>query len=179
MHRIDGLIAAPPIDRRLLERNAAMHDGNGWKLRRTAALLALTASVACVGCGGKAKLGNDDVQQTYRAMSAIATFYGRYLEAHGGAPPKNEEAFRKYLEANATSLKDRFQFEDVEKLLSTTRDGKPLAVVYGKVAPQSDGGSPWAVYEQTGVDGIRLAAPVRGGAVELTSEEFQRELPGR
>ena len=59
------------------------------------------------------------------------------------------------------------------------RDGQ-FVVVYGKrLAPSESPGTPWAAYEQTGVDGKRFAVQVRGANEELSPEQFAAQFPSK
>jgi hypothetical protein len=117
--------------------------------------------------------GGDDDFQARRSMSALASFYGDYLSANG-APPKDEAAFRAFLDERQQRI-DRMKLGGVDGLLMSPRDGQPLVVVYGKrLAPPDSPNTPWAAFEQTGVDGRRMAAKVRGSVDELSSEEIAK-----
>jgi hypothetical protein len=131
-------------------------------------------SIALAGCGrGMSPTGGDDDFQARRSMSALASFYGDYLSANG-APPKDEAAFRAFLDERKQRI-DRMQLGGVDGLLKSPRDGQPLVVVYGKrLAPPDSPNTPWVAFEQTGVDGKRLGAKVRGSIDELSSEEITK-----
>ncbi|RIK85351.1 MAG: hypothetical protein DCC67_04155 [Planctomycetota bacterium] len=65
----------------------------------------------------------------------------------------------------------------IDGLLTSPRDGQPLVIVYGKrIAPKDSPNTPWAAYEQTGVDGKRMVAKVRGTVDELTTAEIDAQL---
>jgi hypothetical protein len=154
-----------------------MNDGKRHVRIGAAALL--IGSAAVLGCGEVSPTGGGDEFQTRRMLGMVATFYGDFL-AERGAPPKDEATFRAFLQERSQQL-ERMKL-DVDGLLTSPRDGQPLVVVYGKrVAPADSPNTPWAAYEQTGVDGKRLAAQVRGQIVELTSDEIARQLqaPGK
>jgi len=130
------------------------------------------------GCGGGVSpTGGDADFQTRRSMSAVASFYGDYLSAHG-APPKDEAAFRAFLQERSKQI-ERMNIGGVDGLLKSPRDEQPLVVVYGKrIAPPDSPHMPWAAFEQTGVDGKRMAAQVRGSIEELTTEEIEKLQAG-
>jgi hypothetical protein len=141
---------------------------------RIGAVALLLGLAATLGCGGVSPTGGGDDFQTRRLLGQVATFYGDFL-AERGAPPKDEAAFRAFLQERSQQL-ERMKL-DVDSLLTSPRDGQPFVVVYGKrVAPAASPNTPWAAYEQTGVDGKRLAAQVRGQIVEMTSEEIASQL---
>ena len=68
--------------------------------------------------------------------------------------------------------------KSVDDLLRSGRDGQPLQVIYGKTVAAPDRPEyPWAAYEQTGVDGTRLAVHTRGGVQELDAAQFSQLIP--
>lgn len=128
------------------------------------------------GCGGSVSpTGGDADFQTRRQMSTIASFYGDYISAFG-APPKDEPAFRTFLQERSAGI-ERMNVGGVDGLLKSPRDEQPFVIVYGKrVAPKDSPNTPWAAYEQTGVDGKRMAVQVRGQVVELTADEIGAQI---
>ena len=88
--------------------------------------------------------------------------------------PKTPTLFREYLQSRSEDLK-RYNVETLDQLLVSPRDGQPLIIVTSqRRVPFGAPGMPWAAYEQTGVDGKRIAVQVRGGAHELTAEEIAK-----
>jgi hypothetical protein len=148
----------------------------GKWLRRTFAVAALIG-ISALGCGGGVSpTGGGDDFQTRRSMTALATFYGDYLNYYGSAP-KDEATFRAFLEERTDRI-NKMKLGGVDELLKSPRDGQPLVVVYGKkVAPPDSPNTPWAAYEQTGVDGKRMAVQVRGAVEELTSDQLAKQFP--
>jgi hypothetical protein len=147
-------------------------------LRRRVATLAIVGLYACVlttawvGCSGGAPGGDD--QRVRAAMRMVGVEYSRYQSAHNGQPPPDEAAFRSFLDVQISKTPD-YGVKSADELLTTTRDGQPLKVVYGKKAgPPDQPDTPWAAYEQTGVDGKRLVVNTRGTVVELASDEVNR-----
>jgi hypothetical protein len=157
------------------ERQPAMIQSASSRRTTLLACLALLASAILAGCGGGVSpTGGDADFQTRRRMSMVASFYGDFLSANG-VPPKDEAAFRAFLEERSVILK-RMNL-DVNELLTSPRDGQPLVIVYGKkLAPADSPGTPWATIEQTGVDGKRMAAQVRGAVDELSPEAVEKEF---
>jgi hypothetical protein len=134
------------------------------------------SAAALVGCGGVSRTGGGDDFQARRSISELASFYGDYMSEHAGAPPADEAAFRAFLQQRSAGI-ERMDVGGVDGLLTSPRDGQPFVVIYGKrIAPADSPNTPWAVYEQTGVDGKRLAAQVRGEIVELTDAEISSKL---
>lgn len=107
-------------------------------------------------------------------MYVLSVIYGEYLDSHLGKPPKDIGAFREYLESRADEL-EWYNIENLDQLLISPRDGQPLVIVCGKrLAPADSPGTPWAAYEQTGIDGKRMAVQVRGGVYELSADEIDQ-----
>lgn len=136
----------------------------------------LLAWASLVGCGGSVSpTGGDADFQTRRSMSQLASYYGDYMSAYG-APPKDEAAFRAFLQERSKQI-ERMDIGGVDGLLKSPRDGQPLVVIYGKPRiPAKSRSTPWVAYEQVGVDGKRMASKVRGGVDELTAEQIAREF---
>ncbi|RIK69715.1 MAG: hypothetical protein DCC67_21120, partial [Planctomycetota bacterium] len=66
----------------------------GYRTSRSGLIVAALALAA--GCGGSVSpTGGDADFQARRSMSALASFYGDYVSAHG-APPQDEAAFRAF-----------------------------------------------------------------------------------
>jgi hypothetical protein len=111
-------------------------------------------------------------------MRVVADEYGEFLALHGGQPPADVPAMRTFLESRMPVLTADYNVKSPDDLLVSPRDGQPLVIVCGrKMAPADSPETPLAAYEQTGVDGKRLVSGVRYGPVELTPEEFARQIP--
>jgi len=128
------------------------------------------------GCGGKrVSLGDD--KETRVVMNVLSIFYGEYLESHRGKPPQNSGDFRNYLESRSEDL-TFYHVANPDQLLTSPRDGQPFVIVCGKRhAPKDSPGTPWAAYEQSGIEGKRMAVRVRGGAYELSADEIAQIFP--
>lgn len=137
----------------------------------------LCALLVITGCGGTKQPSISDInQQTVTVLNVFATFYSKYLSLHHGKPPKDYAAFRKFLESRTDSL-EQHNIKDLEQLFNSPRDAQPFTVVYDKRIAVSDSpGTFWAAYEQTGVDGKRMAVRTYGGVDLLDAEQFAREF---
>jgi hypothetical protein len=135
--------------------------------------------IAFWGCSpGNELLSGSSDRQTRIVMNVLSIFYGEYLESHQGQAPKSNDDFRNYLESDPEKL-NRYKIEQLDQLLISPRDGLPLVIVCGKrIAPRDAQGTPWAAYEKTGVDGIKMAVQVRGGVHEISSDEIDRIFRG-
>ena len=147
-----------------------------WKVCWTALSL-LSGFGALAGCGGPpgASISETD-QRTVESLNVLATFYGDYMNQHGGRPPKNEGDFRAFMKSQSNSM-ERRGVEDLEQFLMSPRDYQPYTIVSGKLVKVSDSpGVFWAAHEQTGVDGNRMAVRTYGGVDLLGPDEFGREF---
>jgi hypothetical protein len=130
-----------------------------------------------LGCGGGSTPAPQSTRETAVALKLAGLQYGEYVATNNGAPPKDLESFRKFLESRIADLVN-YNVKSADDLLSSRRDGQPFVLICGKKVFDPDQPDMlWAAYEQTGVDGNRLAANVRGGVVELSAEEFARRIP--
>ena len=108
-------------------------------------------------------------------MKLLGLEYGKFLVEHN-APPKDEAALRAYLESRMSDL-SAYGVKSVDDLMRSGRDGQPLQIIYGKTVSAPDRPDfPWAAYEQTGIDGTRLAVHSRGGVQELDAEQFSQQV---
>jgi hypothetical protein len=131
-----------------------------------------------LGCGGGSTRVPQSARETAVALKLAGLQYGEYVAANNGAPPKDLESFRKFIDSRLADLVN-YNVKSAEDVLSSRRDGQPFELICGKKIFDSD--QPdllWAAYEKTGVDGNRLAANVRGGVVELSAAEFTRRMGG-
>ena len=146
-----------------------VHCGFGYAAILTACLMAIT------GCsqGDPFNSGSND-RKTRIVMNLLSVFYGEYLDSHQGRPPKDNDAFREYLETRTEDL-NRYNLQSIDQLMTSPRDGQPLLIVCGKrLAPVDSPGTPWAAYEQQGIDGVKMAVQVRGGVQDLSADEIDR-----
>ena len=135
--------------------------------------------LSLVGCGRGAEVSGTDYQAN-RQLSLVAEMYGNFMQEHNGAPPKDEAEFKSFLAKYAARRLEPYNVDSVDELLISPRDEQPFVVVYGKKLVSKDSpNTPWAAYEQTGVDGKRLAAQVRGVLEEYTPDEFSAKVPAK
>ncbi len=139
--------------------------------RGVLATLLIVGLLISAGCSTKKPAQGDSDRLTRAVLGVVAEFYGDYLNSHKGKAPKDNQAFYKYLESRADDLK-LYHVDDPSELYNSHRDGRSLVIVVGNViAPPDSPDSPWAAFEQEGVDGKILAVRVRGGVHEMTDEE--------
>ena len=149
------------------------------KLGLTATLV-LGGLLSITGCGRGNPVAKGTNRETRVRLNVLATFYIDYLNSHRGRPPADIEAFREFLQSQAEDLKaykKTHKVDGVEELLTSARDDQPFIIVCGKPIEISHSpGNLWAAYEQTGVDGKRMAVRLQGGVDVLGPEEFTREF---
>jgi hypothetical protein len=70
--------------------------------------------------------------------------------------------------------------EDMDSTFTSPRDNQPYVLVKPEAGRAGPGGRPpmVTVYEQTGVDGKRMAAGAMGAAFEMDEAKFQELVPG-
>lgn len=140
-------------------------------------LLAGVVATTLVGCGGTA--ASNDNPQLRGAMKVLALQYGTYMASHYGAPPKDEASLREYLQSHLGELQS-YNVKSVDELFPKGRDGQPLVVIYGtKLSHAEQPEVTWAAYEQTGDGSTRLASTTRGTLVELSEEDFAKQVPAK
>jgi hypothetical protein len=147
--------------------------------RIPAAAMGLFAFWLLPGCNNSvgASVSETD-RQTAIALKLAGIAYGEYLAANRGAPPKDAAALRKHIESRLPDLQAN-RVTSADDLLISPRDGQPFVVITGqRLAPPDDVEAPWVLYEATGAGGKRMVGSARGVVVELSPEEFVRQLPG-
>ncbi|MEM8945140.1 MAG: hypothetical protein AAGD11_08150 [Planctomycetota bacterium] len=148
--------------------------------RIASAIFLLVCMIAIVGCASDDSIHSGSVdRQTRILMSLLSVFYGEYLDSHRGIPPQDNAVFRAYMQSRSEELQ-RYNLQSLDQLLTSPRDGKPFEIVCGKRrAPSDSPDTPWAAYEQQGVDGVVMAVLVRGGVRDLSDAEIQQIVDGQ
>lgn len=117
-----------------------------------------------------------DTQDT--AIASVARLYGEYLATHNNKPPRNEQAFRDYLTNLSNEQRTAMGLSDLEKGLTSPRDGKPFKFQfgssYGRIEYME---STIVVHEQVGADGTVMAADSYGAVYKLPKDEAKQVLP--
>lgn len=129
------------------------------------------------GCGAVSQQAPEGARETAVALKLVGQLYGEYVSTTGAAP-KDLESFRKFIDAHLPDLVN-YNVKSADDILQSRRDGQPFALICGKKIFDADQPDMlWAAYEQTGVEGNRLASNARGGVVTLAGDEFTRRMPG-
>jgi hypothetical protein len=136
----------------------------------------LATCVWLLGCGGTRTASQVTEEST---LKPVAVFYSRYISQHGGRPPADEAAFRKFLEGLSPDELKSFGVSSIDEMLVSKRDGQPYKILYGPPSgpPLGPGGQPIIAYESKGVSGKRFVASSVGGVIEVDDAEFARLVP--
>jgi hypothetical protein len=138
---------------------------------------AVAGIVLLIGCNQDASDSQASDANARQRIGAVGAAYGAYFQQNNGRPPKDVETFRKYLDSRQDLLTS-YNVSSADEFLKSGRDGQPLVVVTGKSITGPDAmETPWAAYEQIGVDGKRIAVTARGGFFEYSPEEFTVQVP--
>jgi hypothetical protein len=127
----------------------------------------LCSALLAVGCGTKVPEPLDaETVEASRHFQKIATAYNRAFQARR-KPPASASDLKPYLKEGG---------KDTDALLVSPNDGKPVVIVPG-VAPDvlpADDELSIVAYEQTGVNGKRMAVDIRGMVHLVSEEEFAK-----
>ena len=132
----------------------------------TAALL--VSLTGCSGCGHGSGPVVTPLPKAEQDLCSIAQAYREAFERTNKAPESFEE-LRPFL----------VSFGNPDDMRVSPNDGQPYVVMWG-ADPTRGGGGPvkgmWSIvaHEQTGKDGRRAVADMRGLAATVTDEEFAR-----
>jgi len=121
-----------------------------------------------VGCGGP----KADAQKKQTSHVRVLTMMYNSVSAKLGRHPKDEQEFKDTLRKSDVSL-EALKVDSIDELFVSERDGQPLVVVYGPTTPGSD----VVVYEQTGVNGMRLVGHEIGMVEEVDEQRFRELVP--
>jgi hypothetical protein len=138
-------------------------------MHRRTVLLLLAAVTPLVGCGGSGTAAAKGVPHL-RVLTNL------YFQANSklGKNPSNEEEFKQAINSSNVDW-GAVGVAGADELFVSDRDGKPLVVVYGP-PPQ---GRPFSVvvYEQEGLNGIRLVGTSDGQVQEADASKFAQLVP--
>jgi hypothetical protein len=130
----------------------------------------LCSALLAVGCGTKVPEPLDaETVEAARHFQTIATAYNRAFQSRG-KPPASASDLKPYLKQGGKDGKD------ADAMLLSPNDGKPVVIVPG-VAPNvhpADDEQSIVAYEQTGVNGKRMAVDIRGMVHLVSEEEFAK-----
>jgi hypothetical protein len=153
-----------------------MSVSRSWGGRALGATL-LGALVGLAGCGDKIA---DQVGAMNKSnLQRVANIYEGHQNMKGGKGPKDEAELTKFIkEYDPAKLKMMgIDANDVPKLLTSERDGKPFKVRWGvgggrgAVAP--------VVFEQEGKDGKKQVGFTGGKVEEVEDSQYRAYLSGK
>lgn len=108
-------------------------------------------------------------------MKTLATLYGRNVGRNGGRLPADEVSFRAYIRNDGKDALSQTGVTAVDELFVSSRDGKPLVVVYRNSKSRREYVPELiVVHEAEGLNGKRLAAVANGTVVELDRADFEK-----
>lgn len=130
--------------------------------------------------GGCSDPGRPNQAEESSSLKPLATFYGKFVNQHGGKAPGSEAEFKAFLKEpkNAESLRLEFQVADIDAMFVSPRDNQPYVVTYGTLAgPPGPGGAPVVAHEKTGVEGRRFVASALGAVEDVDEARFRAMVP--
>ncbi len=135
--------------------------------RRTARWVVVML-LASAGCGGQNAAA---VKKETSHVRLITMLYAR-ASSRLGHGPKDEQEFKDAIK-HANISPEALKLSSIEDVFVSERDGKPLVVVYGGQRTGSD----VVVYEQTGVDGMRMLGHTIGSVETVDEARFGELVP--
>lgn len=140
-------------------------------IRAAGLTCAMLNCLLVAGCGNLAS--NQSAATDDSHLKFVADSYGLFLKEHRRLPSDDAE-FREFV-TKLASDNPVTTGKSVDQLLTSTRDGKPFGLFTSASPPPA--GSPWAAYEQVGVDGRRLIADTAGKIQEVDDVAFRAMMP--
>ena len=107
----------------------------------------------------------------------LAILYGKYRNAHRGAPPRDEADFKKFITGldPAQLAAAGVTAAEVDTLFVSPRDGQPYDVRYNDPPPAAGPDGPAAVVaEKVGKGGKRMVAYSTGQVDEVDEAQYQK-----
>ena len=131
-------------------------------------MLLVIALGMTVGCGPATEAPESTEMRSN--MRSLAVAYGGYVRENRGRPPKDEKAFRKWLDKQGPDYPEILQVESIDDIFISSRDDEPYVIAYGKAKAI-------VAYEAVGVDGKRFVADDLGVVEELDADTFAERVP--
>lgn len=144
--------------------------------------------IVCIMCAPFVGCTGDRVASQVAAVSKtnlqkLSNIYSLYVVRNGYRGPKDEEAFRDFLE-NDPSIEKNIGYmgigrDDFDKISISDRDNERLLVRYGLKLPPMSPKQP-QVLETVGVDGMRMVIMSNGDIVEVEDDaEYEKMASGK
>lgn len=83
--------------------------------------------------GGCSTPGRSNIAGELSTLKPLATFYGKFINQHGGQPPRGEDEFKAFIKEprNEEWLRLEFQVANIDDMFISPRDKEPYVVIYG------------------------------------------------
>lgn len=133
--------------------------------------------VACVASGCSSKAPTPD-ELAAKREGRLGVLYGMCVGQNKGKPPKGVQQIKDFAAKRINSEElSALGVTTIDALFISPRDGLPYKMVqYQKLPPPS--GEPVVVfYEQQGQDGVRRAALLGGGTLDLDDTMLAKLVP--
>ncbi len=146
---------------------------------RTRGRLAL-AAVLCLFGGCSQGPSREDLSPDEKHILKITSLYTDFRSSHQGRPPKDAAELKEYARGMKKEQLTGRGIENLDDAFVSPRDHQPYVLVKPELARPGAGGRPpmLLIYEQTGIEGKRMAANGMGYAFEVDEEKFNRLLSG-
>jgi hypothetical protein len=144
--------------------------------RNATGRLALAVLITLAGCSGSATTTDGKTGVDYKAVRAMAGMYHSYLAQHSNQAPKDEQAFRDYLQTQEENLTRAGL--TVDKMFLSPRSGKPLKWVYGRPPTNSTTiGIMIVGYEADAENNQRVVIGLLGESMSIDEARFRAAFP--
>jgi hypothetical protein len=141
--------------------------------------LLVLAMVVCLFGGCQRGPAKTDLSSDEKHILKIASLYTDFRGAHQGRVPRDARELKDWAKGLKKDQLDARGINDLDSAFISPRDNQPYVLVKPEAARPGSGGRPamlW-VYEQTGIDGKRMAANAMGYAFEMDEEQFKELVP--
>lgn len=148
------------------------------RCRRALAGTLLIGLVGLVGCGDKVAQQVGDMNKSN--IQRVSNLYAGFQNGVGGGRgPKDEAELTKFVKDYDPAKLQMMGINpnDVPKLLTSERDGKPFKIRYG--VPGGRGSVAPVVFEQEGKDGKKQVGFTGGKVEDVGDAEYQAYLSGK
>ncbi|MEL7498371.1 MAG: hypothetical protein AAFN77_12235 [Planctomycetota bacterium] len=143
------------------------------------ALLMLACAILFAGCSSSnpedmiAAANNSNVKR-------LATLYTFFHQRNKNRGPKDEAEFKDFIakQDQARLAKANVNFESLEELFVSERDGEPFVIRY-KVNTRVRGPSLPVIFEKLGVDGQYQVGFTNGSMQEVDKVEYDQLMSGK
>jgi hypothetical protein len=148
------------------------------KLRKSMRSMSLAAWVVAVGallltgCGPDKKIEERESSN----LKPLAVYYGRFVGAHRGQPPANEQELKEFIRSRPATELEALGVKDVDSLFISARDKKPYRFVAHPSMKPGQGINVF-VYEEQGIGGKRYVGGTLGQIEEVDEARFKELVP--